>query len=137
MAIGASYLQGHAHCTGKVGVLGYCLGGKLAYLMVATRSGTDCAVSYYGVGIDLLLEEAVSIRKPLMLHIAGEDEYVPPSAQRAIHQGLDKNPLVTLHDYPGRSMRFRAGTASTLDKQAAQAADLRTLAFLRATLGAD
>lgn len=128
--------RGHAYCTGKVGVLGYCLGGKLAYLM-ATRSGTDCAVSYYGVGIDLLLEEAVSIRKPLMLHIAGEDEYVPPPAQRAIHQGLDKNPLVTLHDYLGAKHAFSRGNGVNFDKQAAQAADSRTLAFLRANLGAD
>ncbi|MEQ8165942.1 MAG: dienelactone hydrolase family protein, partial [Alphaproteobacteria bacterium] len=43
-------------CTGKAGSVGYCLGGRLAYLM-ATRSDADCNVSYYGVGIEGLLDE--------------------------------------------------------------------------------
>src|SRR5713226_10228467 len=66
-------------CTGKVGSVGYCLGSKLAYLM-ATRSDADCNVGYYGVGIDTALDEAGNIRKPLLLHIAEQDEYCPPPA---------------------------------------------------------
>src|SRR5690606_11797894 len=58
--------------SGKVGDVGYCLGGKLAYLC-ATRTDADCSVGYYGVGIENALDEARSIRKPLMLHIAEED----------------------------------------------------------------
>ena len=44
-------LRGRPECTGKVGALGHCLGGKLAYL-AAARAGVDCAVGYYGVGIE-------------------------------------------------------------------------------------
>ena len=63
-------------CSGKVGAVGYCLGGKLAYLM-ATRSDVDASVSYYGVGLDQMLDEIHDIRMPLMLHIAALDKYTP------------------------------------------------------------
>lgn len=128
-------IRGHAHCSGKVGALGYCLGGRLAYLM-ATRSKADCCVGYYGVGIEQYLEESVSIRAPLMLHLAGEDEYVPPSAQQAIHTGLGRNPFVTLHDYPGAKHAFARGNGINYSAKTAGVADSRTMAFLRANLGA-
>ena len=67
-------------CTGKVGAVGYCLGGQLAYL-TAARTDSDAAVGYYGVNIQDRLDEAKNIKKPLMLHIAEADEYVPPPAQ--------------------------------------------------------
>ena len=54
---------------GKVGAVGYCLGGRLAY-MTAARTDADCSVSFYGVMLDSLLGEAGNIRKPLMMHIA-------------------------------------------------------------------
>ena len=84
----------------KVGVVGYCLGGRLAY-MVAARTDADASVGYYAVGIPDLLREKHAIAHPLMLHLAGADHFVPPEAQAAIHAGLDDHPKVTLHDYPG------------------------------------
>src|SRR6202000_791296 len=83
-------------CTGKVGAVGYCLGGLLAYL-TAARTDVDAAVGYYGVNIQDKLGEAANIKKPLMLHIAGKDEYAPPEAQKQIKDGLKGNPLVTIH----------------------------------------
>src|SRR5665213_2400395 len=68
---------------GKVGVLGFCLGGKLAYL-TATRTDADVAVGYYGVGIDAALDEAAKITKPLLLHIAELDQFCPPEARAKI-----------------------------------------------------
>ena len=64
-------------CTGKVGALGYCLGGQLAYL-TAARTDSDASVGYYGINIQDQLDEADKIKHPLMLHIAEADEYVPP-----------------------------------------------------------
>jgi carboxymethylenebutenolidase len=91
--------------SGKVGTVGYCLGGMLAYLC-ATRTDANANVSYYGVGIEKALGEGTQIKTPLMLHIAQADEFVPPEAQAQVHAGLKANPRVTLHDYAGQKHAF-------------------------------
>jgi carboxymethylenebutenolidase len=127
-------LRKHPACTGKVGSVGYCLGGKLAYLM-ATRSDSDANVGYYGVGIQDDLGEAKNIKKPLMLHIAGKDQFVPPPAQAKIREGLKGNPLVTLYDYPEQDHAFARIGGQHYDKQAADAANQRTADFFKKHLG--
>jgi carboxymethylenebutenolidase len=128
-------IRQHSACTGKVGSVGYCLGGKLAYLM-ATRSDTDCSVGYYGVGIQDLLGEAKNIKKPLMLHIAEKDQFVPPPAQEKIKAGLKDNPHVTLHSYPGMDHAFARVGGQHYDKNAADLANRRTAEFFQRHLGA-
>lgn len=120
---------------GKVGCQGYCLGGLLAYLM-ATRSDIDAAIGYYGVGIDGKLDEAKNIRKPLMLHIAQADAFVDATAQKKIHDALDGNPNVTIHDYPGMDHAFTRLNGQHYNKEAADLANGRSLDFLRKHLGA-
>jgi carboxymethylenebutenolidase len=117
-------------CTGRVGAVGYCLGGKLAYLMAA-RTEVDCAVGYYGVGIHEMLGEAKGIRHPLMLHVAGKDRFVPPAAQRQMHEGLDRNPHVTLYDYPGNDHAFARMGGEHYDRDSAALANRRTIAFFK------
>jgi len=121
------------YCTEKVGVVGYCLGGELAYLMAA-RADPDCSVGYYGVGIEQLLDEAGNIDHPLMLHIAGKDAYVPPAAQSRIQNALAGNPLVTLHLYPDQDHGFARQGGAHHDAEAAGLADARTLDFLKEQL---
>jgi carboxymethylenebutenolidase len=116
--------------TGKVGSVGYCLGGKLAYL-TATRTDIDAAVGYYGVGLDGLIGEAAKIRKPLMLHIAGKDEYAPPPVQKAVHAALDGNSLVTLHDYPTDDHAFARVGGQHFVKASADLANRRTAQFFK------
>jgi len=118
----------------KVGVVGYCLGGRLAY-MVAARTDADASVGYYAVGIPDLLREKHAIARPLMLHIAGDDAYVPLEAQAAMHEGLDDHPKVTLHDYPGEGHGFAAEMGHRRSEDAANLADSRTAAFFAANLG--
>ncbi len=116
-------------CTGKVGSVGYCLGGKLAYLM-ATRSDTDCSVGYYGVGIEGALGEAANLRKPLLLHVAEKDQFVPPEAQAQVKEALGDNPLVTLHSYPGVDHAFARVGGEHYDQAAAELANRRSAEFL-------
>lgn len=113
----------------KVGCVGYCLGGRLAY-MAAARTDIDVSVGYYGVMIDTMLDEAHHIARPLMLHIPTADHFVRPKAQAAIHAGLDEHPRVTLHDYPGLDHGFAAEMGDRRDAAGAQLADSRTRAFL-------
>jgi carboxymethylenebutenolidase len=114
--------------TGKVGCVGYCLGGRLAF-MTSARTDADASVGYYGVGIDNLLREKHAISRPLMLHIAGDDHFVGPDVQKAMHEGLDDHPKVTLHDYPGEDHGFAAETGKRRSEEAARLADGRTEAF--------
>ncbi len=122
------HLRGLEGCSAKVGSVGYCLGGKLAYLM-ATRSSADANVGYYGVGIEAALDEAANISKPLLLHIAEKDQFVPPEAQAQVHEGLDNNPRATIHDYPGVDHAFARAGGEHYDKDAADLANRRTSEF--------
>jgi carboxymethylenebutenolidase len=112
----------------KVGLVGYCLGGRLAY-MAAARTDITASVGYYGVMIDQMLGESHAIANPLMLHIAGADHFVGPEAQKAIHEGLDDNRHVTLHDYPGLDHGFAAEMGERRNEDGARLADERTRAF--------
>jgi carboxymethylenebutenolidase len=124
----------HAQGMPKVGCVGYCLGGKLAY-MAACRTDISATVGYYGVMIDQMLSESHAIAHPLMLHIPTADHFVGPQAQAAIHAGLDDHPKVTLHDYDGLDHGFAAEMGNRRDAAGAQLADARTAAFFAAHLG--
>jgi carboxymethylenebutenolidase len=128
-AAAMDFLRDEPACGGPVGALGFCLGGNLAYLLAA-RFKPDCAVGYYGVSIEKSLGEAKNLTSPLMLHIAGDDKFCPPEAQAQIHQALDGNPLVTIHDYPGREHAFGRTGGEHYHAADAELAHLRSLEFL-------
>ncbi|MBA2932609.1 dienelactone hydrolase family protein [Sphingomonas sp. CGMCC 1.13654] len=119
---------------GKVGAVGYCMGGRLAF-MTAARTDSNATVGYYGVGIDNLLRESHAIAHPLMLHIASNDGFVPPETQKAMHEGLDDHPKVTLHDYAGLDHGFATTSGQRRDEDGARLADGRTEAFFAEHLG--
>lgn len=118
---------------GKVGAVGYCLGGRLAY-MTAARTDIDATVGYYAVGIPDLLRESHAIAHPLMLHIAGADHFVSSEAQQQMHEGLDDHPKVTLIDHPGVDHGFATETGARRSPEAAEKADAATAAFFAANL---
>jgi carboxymethylenebutenolidase len=111
-----------------VGCVGYCLGGRLAY-MAATRTDISASVGYYGVMIDQMLGESHAIAHPLMLHIPTADHFVGPEAQAEIHAGLGNHPKVTLHDYEGLDHGFAAEMGNRRNEAGAALADSRTAAF--------
>lgn len=119
---------------GKVGVVGYCLGGRLAF-MCATRTDADASVGYYGVGIDGLLGEKHAIARPVLLHVPEEDHFVDKAAQQRMHVGLDDHPKVTLIDYPGLDHGFATEFGQRRDEAGATAADQRTATFFATNLG--
>lgn len=128
IAAAITALRSNPACTGKVGAVGYCLGGQLAYL-TAARTDVDAAVGYYGVAIETRLAEAEKIECPLMLHIAGKDQFVPPAAQAAIREGLKNHPRVTLHGYPENDHAFARVGGEHYDPASAELANGRTREF--------
>lgn len=127
-------LRKHPDCNGKVGCVGFCLGGSLAYVMAA-NSDVDASVSYYGIGIAGMLGMAANIKKPLLMHIAEEDSFVPKAEQATVKQALGGNKLVTIHSYPGIGHAFARIGGLTYDKTAADLANQRSAAFLKTNLG--
>ena len=70
-------LRGRAEVAGsKVGAIGYCMGGRLAFVAAAS-AGVDAAVAYYGGGIHNILDKAAGIRCPVQFHYAEHDAYLP------------------------------------------------------------
>jgi carboxymethylenebutenolidase len=112
----------------KIGAVGFCLGGRLAY-MAAARTDADASVGYYGVMIDQMLNESHAIANPLMLHIPTADHFVDAEAQAKIHAELDSHPKVTLHDYQGLDHGFAATSGNRRDEAGATLADQRTRDF--------
>ncbi|MDB5495739.1 MAG: ysgA [Phenylobacterium sp.] len=121
-------------CSGKVGAVGFCLGGLLAFL-TATRTDADASVSYYGVGIESRVAEAEKLAQPLLLHIAEEDQFVPKQAQAVILQALKDHPMIEIHTYPGCNHAFARPGGDHYNEAAARLAGGRTLQFFKKHLG--
>lgn len=128
-------LRNRSDCTGRVGVMGFCLGGKFAYLS-SVRHAIDAAVSYYGVQIDQHLDEAAGLKCPLLMHFAETDPHVPPETVEAISTTFAGETRVEIHTYPGTEHGFnRYGYPPHNEAQAKVARD-RTIAHFRRHLAA-
>ena len=119
---------------GKVGAVGYCLGGLLAFL-TATRTDADASVAYYGVGIEKHLAEAEKLARPLLMHLGEEDQFVPKEAQKLILDALKDHPQIEIHTYPGRDHAFARVGGAHYDAADAGTANARSLAFFKSNLG--
>jgi len=127
-------LRGLGQCAGKVGAIGFCLGGKLAYL-AAAKSGVDCAICYYGVGIEQSLDLAAKIKCPVVMHFAEKDQYVPIAAVEQVKRAFADRPEVEIYVYPGVDHGFNRKGGAHYDKPAAGMAHSRSIALLRKVLG--
>ena len=126
-------VKGIEGCNGKVGTVGFCLGGKLVYLAIA-RGLADAGVGYYGVQLDQFLDEAPNIKRPLMLHFAELDEHVPQETVAMVKEATAGNPNVTIYDYLGADHGFNRHGYPPYHPEAAKTALERSLAFLKDSL---
>jgi carboxymethylenebutenolidase len=131
MQAGIDYIRKNPGCTGKVGVVGYCLGGTMAYL-AAARTDADAAVGYYGTRIDSYLDDASKISRPLILHLGRLDHRTPPPIMSAIHSAVAANknvePFVYENAHHGFANHMRA---DVYDAEATRTANERTVQFFR------
>ncbi len=100
-----NYLAARPECNGKAGAVGYCLGGKLCYLLCC-RTDITCAVAYYGTYIEHHIREAKNLHRPFMLHMAMKDRWVQAEVNALLERRLSPHPLVTLHQYPDADHAF-------------------------------
>lgn len=125
----AAFVQRAGEGAGKIVAVGYCLGGKLAYL-AAMREGLAAGVSYYGVAIEHALRRSSELKAPILLHIGLEDPLCSPEARAAIHQALDPLPNVEILEYPQAGHAFARLDGASYNAAAAEKADAQTLRFL-------
>jgi len=120
-------------CTGKVGILGYCLGALMVFL-TAARHRVDAAVAYHGGDTEKYLDEVDGLRAPLLMHLGEEDEFISKAAQSEIKQALADKPNATIYSYPGQRHAFSRNNGAHYDAAAAALANARTNEFLNQRL---
>ena len=134
IAAAVAALRGQAACRGRIGLLGHCLGGRLA-LLAAASGAVDCAISYYGVGIDAVLEQVEEAKVPIVMHFAGNDRLIEPATVEKIRTRLAGRQEVETYVYPGVDHAFASPGRPSFDKQASDMAHTRSLALLRRVMG--
>lgn len=116
-------------CTGKVAVLGYCLGGLMTFL-TAARYIVDAAVVYHGGNTEKYLGEVDGLNAPLLMHLAEEDEFISKPSQAEIKAALARKPNATVYSYPGQHHAFARHDGTHYNAAAAALANGRTSEFL-------
>jgi carboxymethylenebutenolidase len=120
-------------CTGRVAVLGYCIGGLMTFL-TAVRYGVDAAVVYHGGDTEKYLGELDGLNAPLLMHLGEEDEFISKSAQTEIKTALARKPNATVYSYPGQRHAFARHNGTHYNAAAAALANGRTSEFLHRQL---
>lgn len=129
LSVAARTLKSTDGVTGKIGAVGYCMGGFVTYLLAANNV-IDAGVSYYGGGIDKSLDQSSSIKCPLLMHFAELDRHIPMSAVDTISNALKSKPEVKILTYPEVDHGFNCDQRSAYDRKAAMLAYARSATFL-------
>lgn len=119
---------------GKVATMGYCLGGRLAFMM-AEQSDADANISYYGVGLDGLLGDLGKVSKPLLVHIADQDAFFPAEGRAAVVAAMQGHKHAISYVYPNADHAFARVNGTHWDGRSAAIANGRSADVLAAALG--
>jgi carboxymethylenebutenolidase len=103
--------------------------------MMAQQSDADANVSYYGVGLDSLVADLDKITKPLVVHIADNDEFFPPEGRAAVVAATRGHKQITTHIYPNADHAFARVNGIHWDGRSATIANGRSAEALVAALG--
>lgn len=125
----AAAAAGLPDCTGKIAILGYCLGALMTFL-TAARYDVDAAVAYHGGDTEKYLDEVHGLKAPLLMHLGEEDEFISKAAQAQIKAALAKKANATVYSYPGQRHAFSRHNGAHYDAAAAALANGRTHEFL-------
>jgi carboxymethylenebutenolidase len=129
MRTAAAALRKQPSCNGKVVALGFCMGGRLAFV-AAARSGVDAAIGLYGLDISKHLGEVPAIKVPTHLHYGDNDQHVPRAEIEAVAKGTAANPKITIYRYAEAGHSFFNKVRPTYDPAAAAVAATRIDAVL-------
>src|SRR5271170_6563766 len=121
-------------CTGKVAVLGYCIGALMVFLTAVRYDGIAAAVAYYGGDTEKYLGEIDGLYAPLLMHLAEDDEFISKAAQAEIKAALAKKAHTTVYSYPGQNHAFSRHNGAHYNAAAAALANSRTSEFLNRQL---
>ena len=114
----------------KVGVVGYCFGGTIAWLAATRIDGVAAAVGYYGGGVADAVEEKP--KAPVMLHFGETDASIPKEAYEKV---MKAHPTVPAYVYPGAGHGFVCDERGSYNADAASQARTRTIEFFRKHIG--
>src|ERR1700691_2857491 len=121
-------------CSGKVAVLGYCLGALMVFLTAVRFNGIDAAVAYHGGDTEKYLGEIDGLHAPILMHLAEEDEFISKAAQAEIKVALAEKPNATVYSYRGKNHAFPRHNGKHYNAAAAHLANGRTSEFLNRQL---
>jgi carboxymethylenebutenolidase len=129
-----AHLLAMPECRGAVGGVGFCLGGTFSYIFATSCRmdirGPDAVVSYYGSGVNSRLDQAGSIKCPIMFHYGSRDPYIPPDQIAAVEAAVAGRTDVAFHRYNAGHAFANPDAVSMYDAEAADLAWSRTLDFL-------
>ncbi|PWV78479.1 carboxymethylenebutenolidase [Prauserella marina] len=126
-------LRAMPECDGRVGAAGFCLGGTLAYLFATSvrdeGRGPDAVVSYYGSAVHAMLEKVGDIDCPMLFHYGDADPYISTEQIAAVEAAVAGRPDIAVHHYDAGHAFSNFDAPSFYQRDAADLAWGRTLAF--------